>query len=65
MPTQLTVLTSASVQIAFQVNDRILPTAIGEVRVIPEVKQVEHDRSWAKVERHTITHTKANMALER
>jgi hypothetical protein len=36
------------VKVAFQMNDRCLTAAVGDVGVVAAVKQEEHHRSWAK-----------------
>jgi hypothetical protein len=51
-------------QIAFEVNDWTLSTAIREIWVLTFVKQVERDRTRAEVKRHTFTDVKTSMAID-
>ena len=49
-------------QVRFQMNDRSLPTTIGQLGVIRPMNHVEHDRAGAEIERHAAADAQIRMA---
>jgi hypothetical protein len=52
------------VKIGHQMHNRALAAGIVQLRMVPTMEQVQHDRPRAKVERHILSDLCARMAID-
>lgn len=51
------------VQVRLQVDDILLPSVVGQVRVVVPMDHIEHHRAWTKEERDIFAHTNAGVTV--